>query len=101
LLLSVPNLELLPISESELCCGSAGSYNLEQPEIAGTLGERKARNILATGADIAASGNIGCLVQLRNHLGQAKSRNGGVPEAFPVWHTLEVLDRAYRNLSLV
>jgi glycolate oxidase iron-sulfur subunit len=101
LLMAIPNLELVPIPEGELCCGSAGSYNLEQPEIAGALGARKAQNILSTGAGAVASGNIGCLVQLRNHLQQAKANNGHAPERFPVWHTLEVLDRAYRNLSLV
>ena len=86
----IPNLTLLPIPEAELCCGSAGTYNLEQPETARQLGERKVTHILSTGAQVVATGNIGCLVQLRTHLGA--SGNG-----LPVWHTVEVLDRAYAN----
>jgi glycolate oxidase iron-sulfur subunit len=88
LLSSIPNLTLLEIPEGELCCGSAGTYNLEQPEIAGQLGERKARNILATGAEAIITGNIGCLTQIAAHLARL-----GRP--LPIWHTVEVLDRAY------
>jgi glycolate oxidase iron-sulfur subunit len=89
LLGKISNLEILPVPEAELCCGSAGSYNLEQPEIANLLGERKAKNILSTGAQAVATGNIGCIVQIRKHL-------NGSSQAIPVWHTLEILDRAYR-----
>ena len=90
LLSGIPNLTLLNFPEADLCCGSAGTYNLEQPLTAHTLGERKARNILSSGASAVVTGNIGCLVQLRNHLAAQ-----GQP--IPVWHTLEVLDRAYRG----
>jgi glycolate oxidase iron-sulfur subunit len=90
LLTKIPNLEIVPIPEADLCCGSAGSYNLEQPEIARMLGERKVKNILSAGAQAVATGNIGCMVQLRKHL-------NGSNQALPVWHTLEVLDRAYRQ----
>jgi len=90
LLSSIPNLSLVNFPEADLCCGSAGTYNLEQPVTARTLGERKARNILDSGATVVVTGNIGCLVQLRNHLAAQ-----GQP--LPVWHTLEVLDRAYRG----
>jgi glycolate oxidase iron-sulfur subunit len=90
LLTKITNLEIVPIPEADLCCGSAGSYNLEQPEIAGMLGERKAKNILSAGAQAVATGNIGCMVQIRKHL-------NGSSQAIPVWHTLEVLDRAYRQ----
>ncbi|HSF80823.1 MAG TPA: heterodisulfide reductase-related iron-sulfur binding cluster [Anaerolineales bacterium] len=86
----IPNLTLLAIPEGELCCGSAGTYNLEQPETARQLGERKARHILSTGAQAVATGNIGCLVQLQLHLGA----NGN---GLPIWHTVEILDRAYAN----
>src|SRR5690606_27478214 len=68
LLRSIPNLQLVEINESELCCGSAGTYNLEQPELAHQIGERKARNIIATGAAALATGNIGCMTQIQNHL---------------------------------
>jgi glycolate oxidase iron-sulfur subunit len=87
---AIPNLEVLEIQEPELCCGSAGMYNIEQPETANALGERKARHVLESGASALVTGNIGCLVQLRNHL-------NGLGSEMPVWHTLEVLDRAYRG----
>jgi len=90
LLRSIGNVTLLEIPEGEICCGSAGSYNVEQPEIAGALGERKARYILSTGADAVAAGNIGCLVQIRTHLGRQ-------PQPIPVYHTMEVLDMAYEG----
>ncbi len=90
LLSMIPNLELLPIPEGELCCGSAGTYNIEQPELARQLGERKAQHILSTEAQAVATGNIGCMVQLRNHLTV-------LGQAIPVWHTMEVLDRAYNG----
>jgi glycolate oxidase iron-sulfur subunit len=90
LLSMIPNLELLPIPEGELCCGSAGTYNIEQPELARLLGERKAQHILSTEAQAVATGNIGCMVQLRNHL-------TGLGQAIPVLHTMEVLDRAYNG----
>jgi glycolate oxidase iron-sulfur subunit len=90
LLAQIPNLEILPIPEGDLCCGSAGSYNIEQPELARQLGERKARHVLSTGAQAVAAGNIGCMVQLRAHL----TSLGGT---IPVWHTLEVLEHAYHG----
>jgi glycolate oxidase iron-sulfur subunit len=88
LLAAIEGLELLEPAEAELCCGSAGVYNVERPEIAARLGERKARNLLATGPELVASGNIGCLTQLGNQL-----RALGHP--IPVLHTVQVLDRAY------
>jgi glycolate oxidase iron-sulfur subunit len=88
LLGAVEGLELLEPAEAGLCCGSAGVYNVERPEVAAELGERKARNLLDTGAELIASGNIGCLTQLQNHLGAL-----GHPIA--TLHTIQVLDRAY------
>jgi glycolate oxidase iron-sulfur subunit len=88
LLRAVPNLTLVEIEEGDLCCGSAGTYNIEQPELAAVLGERKARRILATGAQAVVMGNIGCIVQIRTHLARL-----GQPLA--VLHTMEILDRAY------
>jgi glycolate oxidase iron-sulfur subunit len=92
LLLRIPNLTLAPIAESEFCCGSAGTYNLEQPETAQILGQRKAIHIVDSGADMVATGNIGCLMQLRSHL-------AAQGQDLPVWHTIQVLDRAYRGVS--
>jgi len=88
LLTAVDGLELLEPAEAELCCGSAGIYNVERPEVAAELGERKARNLLATGAELIASGNIGCLIQLQNQL-------AGLGDPIPTMHTVQVLDRAY------
>lgn len=90
LLAAIPNLQLVEIAESEICCGSAGTYNLEQPELAHRIGERKARNIIATGAQAVVTGNIGCTTQIRTHLELL-----GRP--LPIWHTVELLDVAYQN----
>jgi glycolate oxidase iron-sulfur subunit len=97
LLSQIPNLRLVPIHDGDICCGSAGSYNLEHPEIAGQLGEWKATNIINTNADLVATGNIGCMVQIRNHL---SNNNGNSPEEqsrIPVLHTIELIDLAYQN----
>ncbi len=80
----IPGVEVLEPANPHLCCGSAGSYNLDQPEIAASLGEQKARAVLATGADVVASGNIGCITQLKLHL----ARLGA---SLPVRHTLQIL----------
>ncbi len=90
LLRTISNLTLLEIPEAELCCGSAGTYNVEQPTLASVIGERKANHIIATGADAVAAGNIGCMVQIRIHLAR-------LDKPIPVLHTIEVLDRAYRG----
>lgn len=88
LLAAIPNVTLKEIPEGELCCGSAGVYNLEQPELARQIGERKVRNLLTTGAQAVVTGNIGCMTQLQSHL-----QASGHP--LPVWHTMQLLDRAY------
>lgn len=88
LLSSIPNLTLAEIEESDLCCGSAGAYNIEQPELATRLGQRKAQRVLASGAQALATGNIGCLTQIQKHLQAA-----GKP--LPLYHTMQVLDWAY------
>ena len=85
LLRSIPNLTLLEIAEGEMCCGSAGTYNLDQPDIARELGQRKSRNIQETGAEAVVAGNIGCMTQIQIHL----------ERPLPVLHTMEVLARAY------
>jgi glycolate oxidase iron-sulfur subunit len=85
LLRSIPELELLEVgNEPGMCCGSAGIYNLVQPQAAAELGQRKARNVLATGADAIAAGNPGCAAQLDLHL-----RRLGRP--LPVRHPIELL----------
>jgi glycolate oxidase iron-sulfur subunit len=64
----IPGLELVPLAESEHCCGAAGSYNLTQPEMSARLGARKAESILATGTQAVFTGNVGCLLQIMRHL---------------------------------
>jgi glycolate oxidase iron-sulfur subunit len=90
LLRAIPNVTLLDIPEGELCCGSAGTYNVEQPALADAIGQRKAQNILRTGAEVVVTGNIGCMVQIRTHLRR-------LDRPLPVLHTMEALDRAYRG----
>jgi len=90
LLRRIPGLTLVDIPEGELCCGSAGTYNIEQPALADAIGQRKAQNIAGTGAEAVAAGNIGCIVQIGKHLKRLR-------RPLPVLHTLEVLDRAYRR----
>jgi glycolate oxidase iron-sulfur subunit len=89
LLRSIPGAELVELPNPHLCCGSAGTYNLDQPEIAAHLGAEKAKSIAASGADLTATGNIGCITQLRAHLaGRAR-----------VLHTMQTLRDAYRSES--
>lgn len=90
LLSQVKGLEVREVPEGELCCGSAGTYNLEQPEIAHQLGRRKVQNILTTGAEAVVTGNIGCMVQIAAHL-----RELGRP--LPVYHTMQVLEMGYSH----
>ncbi len=92
LLRSIPGLELAEPAEQAICCGSAGIYNLVQPEAAAELGERKAAHVAATGADAYASANPGCLVQVSNHL----RRTGG---RLPALHPVEILDASLRGVG--
>ena len=84
LLRGIPRLELLEPTEWEICCGSAGLYNVLQPEAARDLGRRKAENLLATGADAIAAGNPGCALQIALHLEGARRR-------IPIFHPIELL----------
>ena len=88
LLRAIPGLELCEVADAHLCCGSAGTYNLDQPATAASLGAQKARAVLATGAAVVASGNIGCLTQLRAHLEKTGS-------PVRVRHTMQVLRDGY------
>ena len=75
------------IAESEICCGSAGIYNLLEPEAATALRDRKVQNIMRTEADAIVSGNPGCLLQIATGLDEA-----GKP--LPIMHLIEVIDRS-------
>jgi glycolate dehydrogenase iron-sulfur subunit len=81
-LLEQAGFSLIDIPEGHLCCGSAGAYNMLEPELAGQLRERKLRNIESVGPDLVATGNIGCMAQLK----------GGL--SVPFVHTVELLDWA-------
>ncbi|HTZ93640.1 MAG TPA: heterodisulfide reductase-related iron-sulfur binding cluster [Streptosporangiaceae bacterium] len=91
LLRGVPGLVLAEIADAGTCCGSAGIYNLVQPEAAAELGERKARAVAATGADLLVSANPGCTLQIA----QALAATGNRP--MPVAHIAEVLDASIRG----
>ena len=90
LLAGIPGLKLEEIPESTLCCGSAGIYNLVQPKTAEELGDRKAGHIRAIAPDMVATGNVGCILQLR----AALQRAGQKPA---VLHTIQILDQSIRG----
>jgi glycolate oxidase iron-sulfur subunit len=88
LLEMIPGLELVPLVESEICCGAAGSYNLTQPEMATRLGDRKTEHILETKAQAVFMGNVGCIMQVARHLKKV------APEIW-VAHTIDALWASY------
>ena len=90
LLAAVPGLELVPLGEADWCCGSAGTYNVTQPELAARLGHRKAEHVVRSGADIVVTANPGCQMQIA-----AALRDAGSPIA--VVHLMDLLDRAYAS----
>ena len=92
LLERIPGLVVVEPAEQELCCGSAGIYNVTQPEAARELGDRKAANVLQTAPDLYTSANPGCLVQVSQALGRAGKR-------LPALHPVELLDASIRGLD--
>jgi glycolate oxidase iron-sulfur subunit len=93
LLRSIPELEVLEIPDGAQCCGSAGTYNLFEPESAREIGERKAENVLSTKPDLLASANPGCTVQIQSIL-----RTRGV--RLPAAHPIELLDASISGRTL-
>jgi glycolate oxidase iron-sulfur subunit len=85
----IPELQVVPLAESEVCCGAAGSYNLTEPEMADRLGQRKVAHILQTGADAVITANAGCSLQI-----QAMLRAAGRSD-IPVLHPIELLQQSY------
>jgi glycolate oxidase iron-sulfur subunit len=77
--------------EAGVCCGSAGIYNLVQPEEAAELGRIKAADLAGTGAALVSSANIGCTMQLRRHL------DGEEAAALPVRHPIQLLDQSWQG----
>jgi glycolate oxidase iron-sulfur subunit len=90
LLRQIPHIELKEASEAGLCCGSAGIYNLVQPQEAAELGRLRAEDLAGTGADLAVSANIGCSLQIRRHMAD-------LPEPITVLHPMQLLDRSFRG----
>ena len=88
----IPGLEVVEPAEQDLCCGSAGIYNVVQPDAARELGDRKASHVLATGAQALASANPGCLVQLSQALRRAR-------RPLPALHPIELVDASIRNVG--
>jgi glycolate oxidase iron-sulfur subunit len=88
----IPELEVVEPAEQDLCCGSAGIYNVVQPAAARELGDRKAANVLATRAQAYASANPGCLVQISQALRRAA-------RPLPALHPIELVDASIRNLG--
>ena len=91
-LATIPELEVRDIPEGGLCCGSAGIYNLVEPEAAQALGARKVGHLLSTGAEAVVSSNPGCLLQLQSSLEQ---REPG--RSMPMFHMVELVDASIRN----
>jgi glycolate dehydrogenase iron-sulfur subunit len=92
LLAHIPGLEIVPITEPEICCGAAGSYNLTEPDMSDRLAHRKLQNILAANPQSVVTGNVGCSMQIQAALRQAGR---------DIWvaHPMELLDLSYRGLQ--
>ena len=93
LLQQIPGVQLREPIDAALCCGSAGVYNILQPEVAEELGQQKVQNLTNTGATVIASANIGCFVQISKHLKLQE-------KAIPVLHPMQLLDYSIRGLKL-
>ena len=87
---SIPGMELREIREAEICCGSAGIYNMVEPEPAAELGKRKAENVLKTGAEMVITSNPGCMLQIQSTLKK-------MGHEMPMAHPMEVLDASIRG----
>ena len=87
LLALIPGLVLVPLAESDICCGAAGSYNLTHPKMAGELAKRKLKNFDASGATAIVAGNIGCALHL-----QAEAEVLG--RKLDVYHPVDLLHQA-------
>ncbi len=99
LLKQIPNTKLREPVDAALCCGSAGVYNILQPDVGEALGQQKITNLLNTKAEVIVSSNIGCRTQLLKHLEQSEQPHHLLPQA-PLLHPMELLDRSIRNLPL-
>jgi glycolate oxidase iron-sulfur subunit len=92
-LASIPGLTIVPIGDSDICCGSAGIFNLVQPEMATELGRRKEAKIAEAAPDVVATTNPGCMLQI-GAAGRAAGRHR------PIFHVVELLDASIRGQPL-
>jgi glycolate oxidase iron-sulfur subunit len=86
---SIPRLELTDIPEAEICCGSAGIYNMVMPDAGAELGRRKIGNVLSVAPDALATANPGCLLQIRRYL----------PRDVPLFHPIQLVDASIRGID--
>jgi glycolate oxidase iron-sulfur subunit len=93
LLTAVPGVELVPFAEPDMCCGSAGIYNLVQPDAARDLGTRKVQHLAAAAPDVVATGNPGCTLQIA-------ASAAGLGRTLPVLHPIEILDAAIHGMPV-
>lgn len=93
LLRQIPGVTIAEPMDAELCCGSAGVYNMLQPDVANQLGQMKVTNLVNTGATLIASSNPGCALQIQKHLAQQG-------QTVPLMHPIELLDRAISGEQL-
>jgi glycolate oxidase iron-sulfur subunit len=90
LLAAIPELQMMPLTEADWCCGSAGTYNVTQPELSAKLLARKVGHITASGAEVVVTANPGCQMQIAAGLRAARA-------PINVVHLMDLLDRAYRD----
>jgi len=86
---TIPGLEVTDIPEADICCGSAGIYNMVQPDAAGELGRRKIANVMTVAPDAVVTGNPGCLLHMRRYL----------PGLVPMFHPIELVDASIRGVD--
>jgi glycolate dehydrogenase iron-sulfur subunit len=91
-LAAIPDLEILPLTDADQCCGAAGIYNLLEPEISGSVLEPKLAHIAATGADFVVTGNPGCQMQIGAGMMRTRTGRGTV-------HPIDLLDASYSRLE--
>jgi glycolate oxidase iron-sulfur subunit len=87
LLALIPGLKMVPLAEADMCCGAAGTYNIQHPKMAGELADRKLKNIVTTEASMCVTGNVGCAMHIQT---QAAARG----QKLAVVHPVELVHQA-------
>jgi len=86
---TIPGLEVTDIPEADICCGSAGIYNMVNPDAGAELGRRKIANVMSVAPDAVATGNPGCLLQIQRYL----------PGPVPLFHPIQLVDASIRGID--